>query len=87
MRDFPNRREVICTERGGLYGKVRAACFNPEGGKNRWTKRFPINVNEGLSQKDFFFSLQLETGGQVLMLTSQAGSRGLTLKKKSMWFY
>ena len=25
------------------------------GKRTRWAKRFPINVNEGLSQKDFFF--------------------------------
>lgn len=44
--------------------------------KKRWAERFPIKVNEGLSQKkDFFPFLQTETGGQVLMLNSRAGSR------------
>lgn len=56
-------------------------CFNLEREKKtRWAKRFPINVNEGLSQKDFFSSFQHETRGQVLMLTSRAGSRDLPLK-------
>lgn len=48
--------------------------------KTRWGKRFPINVNEGLSQKDFFSFFQHETRGQVLMLTSRAGSSNLAFK-------
>lgn len=67
----------------GWYGKMRKRrmCFNlVKEKKTKWAKRFPINVNEGLSQKDFFFSFEHETRGQVLMLTSRAGSTGLPLK-------
>lgn len=54
--------------------------FIAEREKKRWTKRFLINVNEGLSQKkDFFSFLQTETGGQMLMLNSRDGSRNLPL--------
>lgn len=37
----------------------RGVCFNLVRGKEaRWAKGFPINVNEGLSQKEFFPSFQ-----------------------------
>lgn len=50
----------------GWYGKMRNRTFNPEKEKKRWVKKLPINVNEGLSQKDFFFSsFQHGTRGQL----------------------
>lgn len=82
IRDFP-KQPTACDVWEGLVWKTRkrSMCFNLKKEKKTiWAKRFPINVNEGLSQKFFFSFFQHETRGQVLMLTSRAGSRKLPFK-------